>query len=65
MTPTSGPIRLSTVPLLPKSISGVKPQHLDVADPPRALAGHGPASLPLRLAFLDEERRIPILIRQA
>jgi putative transposase len=44
---------------------GKKPKHLNVADPPRALPGHGPASLPLRLAFLDEERRIPILIQRA
>jgi putative transposase len=44
---------------------GKKPRHLDATDAPRARAGGGPASLPVRLAFLDKERRFPILLRRA
>ena len=44
---------------------GKKPRHLDATDPPRARAGGGPASLPVRIAFLDKERRFPILLRRA
>jgi transposase InsO family protein len=44
---------------------GKKPRFVDASDPPRAVAGGGPARLPVRIAFLDKERRYPVLLRAA
>lgn len=45
--------------------SGKQPAHLAAAPPPRARRGEVVADLPLAIAFLDPDRRLPILLPKA
>ena len=44
---------------------GTTPRALTAVRPPRARPREGPNELPVRFVFLDQEQRIPILIRNA
>src|SRR5450759_2538871 len=42
-----------------------KPSHLSAIPPPRGRPGEGPSDLPFRVAYLDAERLLPVLVRKA
>ena len=44
---------------------GENPAHLSATSPPRGLPGEGPSELPLEIVYLDEDRRLPILVDKA
>jgi transposase InsO family protein len=44
---------------------GRTPAHLSAIPPPRDRPGRGPVDLPFRVAYLDAERLLPVLVRKA
>jgi hypothetical protein len=44
---------------------GRTPAHLSAIPPPRGKPGEGPMDLPFRVEYLDAERLLPVLIREA
>jgi transposase InsO family protein len=44
---------------------GRTPSHLSAIPPPRGRPGEGPSDLPFRVAYLDAERLLPVLVRKA
>jgi hypothetical protein len=44
---------------------GRTPSHLSAIPPPRGRPGEGPLGLPFRVAYLDAERLLPVLVQQA
>ena len=43
---------------------GRTPSHLSAIPPPRGRPGEGPLDLPFRVAYLDAERLLPVLVQQ-
>ena len=44
---------------------GRTPAHLSAIPPPRGRPGEGPLDSPFRIEYLDAERRLPVLVREA